>query len=451
MGAFSQSVSGATAVQQIGVTTAAGQYVRDVVSTQDNTRVYVGVVDVDCWGNQGDMSRSSIPLTLRMVDQIPLTIAPWRLAVDPDNKRLFAAGGASMVQVVDIDPESPSFHQPVYNITLPHERVVNDGLAVSADGRRLFVSTYTDLRGSGNIVVVNIDTHDRNASFGTIIADVPLEVPNRTFHPSEIIMSNDPKRLLVTSRVINAISEPYVFPVTITNDDSSALRNGVRPDQDGRRVERHRPAGLNHGCHTPQRGAAIERSDHARSVVRIRDRFCSLDAPELLRVQRGAKVGVIRDPFGLHGTPEFLGATTPIERGYADEVRVSADGSRLFVNYGGIREVLVMSTEQLIAAAESLTPEQRLQIPLDDPSLPYDIHIAPLVAGTDVSGFALQRGGGWAPPLPVITGDHALFTRDYTSTVAADTSIPASEYSTTIEVREQRRSCDEPDTHGGDD
>ncbi len=434
VGAFSQSVNGPTAVQQISVTTAAGQYVRDVVSTQDNTRVYVGVVDVHAGATGGQIAVVD-PLTFRTVDHIPLTIAPWRLAVDPDNKHLFAAGGASMVQVVDIDPESPSFHQIVRNIILPHERVVNDGLAVTVDGRRLFVSTYTDLRGSGNIVVVNLDRHDSHMSWGQIIADVPLEVPNRTFHPSEIVVSNDPASMLVTSRVIDAISEPYVFPVTIANDDSSHFELEI---------------GLIKtvvASTTPTGGAlntdVIRRSvEQPSSVAIMPDRsyafvtdFAVWMSPELLRVQRGAKVGVIRDPFGLRGTPAFLGATTPIERGYADEVRVSADGSRLFVNYGGIHEVLVMSTEQLIAAAEALTPEQRLQVPLDDPSLPYHIHIAPLVSGTDVSGFALQRGGGWTAPLPVFTGDHALFTRDYTSTVAADTTIPASEYSTTIEVR----------------
>ncbi len=97
----------------------------------------------------------------------------------------------------------------------------------------------------------------------------------------------------------------------------------------------------------------------------------------------GDKVGLVRNPFGLNGTPTYLGATTPIEDGLVTSVAVSSDGKRLFASYWGAGEVLVMDTAELIAAGESLaaTPSQAERQPLDQVN--PNVHITPLTgAGT---------------------------------------------------------------------
>ena len=69
-------------------------------------------------------------------------------------------------------------------------------MAISPDGSRLFVSTYTRQRFDGNIVVINIDPHAPASDLWQVIGDVHLELRESTWHPGEI-QPVDATRLLV--------------------------------------------------------------------------------------------------------------------------------------------------------------------------------------------------------------------------------------------------------------
>jgi len=55
----------------------------------------------------------------------------------------------------------------------------------------------------------------------------------------------------------------------------------------------------------------------------------------------GAKVGVIRDPFGQ---PKYLGTTTPIDLGFGEELVLSPDDSKLYASYIGAQDILVFGS-----------------------------------------------------------------------------------------------------------
>ncbi|MBN2293355.1 MAG: hypothetical protein JXM70_13080 [Pirellulales bacterium] len=108
--------------------------------------------------------------------------------------------------------------------------------------------------------------------------------------------------------------------------------------------------------------------------------------------ERGDKVGVVRDPFGINGDPTYLGSTTPIDSAFVTSVTLSGDGSRLFAAYSGMGEVLVMDTSQLTATAEAqiLDPYLAERTPIDIAN--PGVHITPLTVGGRLQGLSTQVG-----------------------------------------------------------
>ena len=127
----------------------------------------------------------------------------------------------------------------------------------------------------------------------------------------------------------------------------------------------------------------------------------------------GANVGVVRDPFGLADGPLLMAATTPIQGGDANSLALSPDGSRLFVSYSGIGEVLVMDTAEMRRAVETEPSLTFIHTPLDQ--VPgYDVHITPITIAGWAGGFSFQRPN--EPPQTSLDDDAVLFTKDYTPT-----------------------------------
>ncbi|MDZ4253021.1 MAG: Ig-like domain-containing protein, partial [Sulfuritalea sp.] len=85
----------------------------------------------------------------------------------------------------------------------------------------------------------------------------------------------------------------------------------------------------------------------------------------------GAKIGVIKDPFG---TPQFLGATMPIEDGWFDDISITPDGKNLLVGLtkvGGTSGLMIYDIEALIrhAEADSLAGTSG-RLPIDGEGIP---------------------------------------------------------------------------------
>jgi hypothetical protein len=131
------------------------------------------------------------------------------MAIDPRDRFIYAAGG-NLLFVVDIRPGSPDYHK-LRTITLAGPVHDLRGLAVSADGRRLYVAApettlygdngwyrtnFADRKG-GRILVVNVDLADRPAA-GAPNARKYLEEIKAIdvgYEPYDIVATGDPHKL----------------------------------------------------------------------------------------------------------------------------------------------------------------------------------------------------------------------------------------------------------------
>jgi hypothetical protein len=328
-------------------------------------------------------------LTLEMAAEIRYARgrAPWILALDPGNRFLFAAGADNKVQVVDIRPESNTFHEVILDLALPRRHMANDGLTVSRDGRHLYVSTYEDVRLEGNIVVFDISSPDPRD--WQMVADKPLGTDRvASAHPFEITTTDDPHKLLVTPRLNNQHSSigHSLFTLEVTEEGSrfgmelDDILTVISVERDGPEPWYHTQSLLN-----PYDVEVVEWEGETYALVSdINGSFFGA------QYSFGSKVGVIWDPFAEHGGPELIGSTTAIERGYAAELALSPDRSRLLVSYNGIGEVLVMDVDNMIRVAKNLSPEERAT-PIDQ--VPDNaIHITPLTLATGSRNATGSRG-----------------------------------------------------------
>ncbi len=407
----------------------------NTVTSVDSTRVYAAVQrgsTSDPWGGVAVIDAT----TLKQVDEDPGTLGnnfiklpgaadALAVAMSPRGDFLYVAEWGGAVHVLDVQPDSPNFHQVVQTIQVVTDRNFSGALAVSSDGRRLYVGIAERIGGDGQLAVVNIDPTDKPADAA---ADLSSASDNprywhrvlgtfRTIHtPIQIVATTHPDKLAVTC----AFSPHRIYALTVTDD---------RPDPSHFRVQL-----------SQVRTNLLFPNSAGRADYNIDDAWSVAVMPDLSyafvsdlnwtvqahgRINPGANVGIIRDPFSLGEGPLLMAATTPIEYGEANALALSPDGSRLFVSYSGIGEVLVMDTAEMIRAVETEPHVTFIHTPLDQ--VPgYDVHITPITVAGWAGGFSFQQPN--EPPQTTLDDGAVLLTKDYSRTSAS----PENSYTITI-------------------
>ncbi len=334
------------------------------------------------------------------VDVVSIPGNPFirELAMDPDGHFLFVAGVASAVWVVDIRAESETFHQVIRTISLPRQRSALSGLAVTADGKHLLVGNGSD---EGYLTTFKLDPmneptvdNPNPAGWGDQESDTALQRV-----PLSIEASPDPDnpeyatityryRVMVFSPYGQSQVEPYLQRfTTVKLTDSGPQLNDVVTKVKGGNLQ---------SFGTPYYSGYYTNAMTPRDIALAPDlSYAYIGDWELFLVSgyggnHGDKVGLVRDPFGLNGAPTYLGATTPIEFGFVTSVATDPAGDYLYAAYGGVGEMLVMRTAELIAAGESLSnePMRAEREPLDQVN--PAIHVTPLAIGGLIQGISID-------------------------------------------------------------
>lgn len=332
----------------------------ELAATNNATRAYVllqesgrvGLVDLMTW-RQVD-THSETP----EIDPInlPAGASPQSIALDPgDNYAYIADGKIGALYILDINPNSATYHQIIQTISLPSASWGLRQLSMSSDGRKLFVAApdyswpFSDTKGQ--IHVVNIDPRDRPTN---------PENNSRLWH--EKIGS------------ISTYSE--VDGVFAKNNGGIAFTNSRRDSAGFGVVEILNDDPLNFAVGTPRYvslglGSFSDYFDinWAVSVDILRDGSYAFVASKnnssqtgvesIDGLRAGSNIGIIKDPFGPDA--KLVAATRPIPGGKTADLVLSSDEKYLYASYPGLElsdstdkgGIFVFDVEEMIATVEN--------------------------------------------------------------------------------------------------
>ncbi|WP_460202278.1 DNA/RNA non-specific endonuclease [Scytonema sp. NUACC21] len=315
---------------------------RDIAVTSDGTRAYVTLE------NSGRVALVD-PMVLQQIDTNaktevldPISLgtdaSPRSIAIDARNDFAYIAdSNMGVIYVLDLNPNSAQYHKVVEKIQVAPAPYGLREMAISSDGRRLFVTAPSSISANtipqqkSQIFVINIDPKDRptnpaqnknnwHKQIGTVEADRRVEGISVTNDPNKLVFTNrqnDQKGYGVLEITQNepgkfAASTRYAELQLGPIDDYFDVNNGISVI-----VTRDGEYGFvvgNNGGPFMQNGGFREDVDG---------------------VQAGSNIGIIRDPLGRN--PQLVAATRPIPLGFATDLLLSPDDKYLYVaNPNGI-------------------------------------------------------------------------------------------------------------------
>jgi YD repeat-containing protein len=317
-------------------------------------------------------------------------------------------GGGQPLLAMNIDPGSPDYHRviSIQGTGIESTQFGVSDISIGPDGKTMVVSVprqnpsfqITKPVSTGDVLIFNLDSLNR--STGQINAPIRAAVPADGLSgkaPQIITATSDPDRYLVAN--INDYGRGLSTLVIRRDEDgkpTSAAMNAIRMFQPGDKLLLDRL-----DVQRAQSAVLITGPDGIEYAVVADDNYNFLDpywnamfeAPTFVqtsplgppaavggaasakKVNVGGKLGVVKDPFGINGTPEYLGATVPLDGYGIVNLALSIDGKslvgQLYGGYGTIDQFTqnphlsqVWDVEALIAAAVAQPASDRLSKPI---------------------------------------------------------------------------------------
>ena len=323
--------------------------------------------------------------------ELPPGASPFWVVSDPNDHYLYvseenATNHISQIYVIDIRPQSPTYHQLVQTIAIDNDEISGlRGLAISSDGERLYAAApdrklYGGGDGEGQIIVINIDPSDQPSKPNNNPRhwrEVIAEIPSLGVEPYGITAGVNPNQITFTNRLTdgrgtgsNNIGGFGV--INITKNDPLRFRYDVQPFSLN--------LGTNNDYFDVNNGVGIailpaktldnQPYDYAFVTgmnLALSDADANLDTPERNQLDplrpAGGNIGLIRDPFG---DAELIAATRPIPLGFPDNLVLSPDGSRLFAGYRGSDSVFVFDVQAMMDTLTTYSSTDFTRRPIDD-------------------------------------------------------------------------------------
>ncbi len=311
---------------------------RDIAVTSDGSRAYATLENTGKLALIDTMVLQQIdinPQTEDVIDPIDLgtDASPSSIVIDSRDRYAYISDSRiGVIYVVDVDATSGKYHQVVEKIQVePAPKGLRE-MAISSDGRRLFVAAPStrstrglDIDEKSQIIVINIDPKDRplnesrnEKKWHKQIAQV--EAGRRVEGMST---TPDPKKIVFTNRqdddngygILEIIEdEPDNF---VADTRYASLRLGPKDDY----------FDLNNGV-----SVTVTRDGQYGFVVGNNSGpFLALGSKteDVDGVQAGSNVGIIEDPLGEN--PQLIGATRPLPVAFSSDLVLSPDDKYLYV------------------------------------------------------------------------------------------------------------------------
>ncbi|MHC1770059.1 MAG: putative Ig domain-containing protein [Verrucomicrobiia bacterium] len=351
---------------------------RAVAVTPDLTRAYVtliGAHGVALLDAQALQVVDADPFTPETIDYIVLPdyATPLYADIDPEGKYLYVTdNNLPYVYIINVQPGSASFNQLVETMVAPSSDVQQGfrGLAVNADGKRLYVAApkglmFSSDRTLGQILVFNVDEDDKpdigvpNAKhYRDVLGTIPAG-----YEPWGVSATSDPLKIVVANRAWDASGVQFIAADkeqkswTVVSMPLQLLADPSQP------ALSHRDYfDVNNAIHVvvlPDLSYAFVAA-YNRAIQGIPDHDPNMDP----RYPAGGNVGIIADPFGP--APKLVAATRPTPDAFLDNLALSSDSQMLFAGYRGSRAVFVFDVEEIIKTINQTSPEQLLAKPVND-------------------------------------------------------------------------------------
>ncbi len=375
----------------------------DTATTLDNGRVYVlledGVAVLDAVALQqidtiagGNVNRIALP-----AGAVPYRIELFEFSAGRGYAYISDRIHGS-IYVVDIDPESATYHQLMSTIPVPNAPLGLRGLAIDRQTSNMFVAIpgktlfQSGDVGTGKIAVYSLF----NPTFPRlekIIQDVGVS-------PSDIQITTTPNKVLVTDQVQDAsglmVVELSLDYRIVTVEEVDLTKLGLDPGARGRQTfslsnatgvtfipenayqkqigphpsyalitayNRHIPDDPKHD----QNGEPLF-IRNALGGILVDPSFLNREATTRspgFAIAAGGNVGLIRDPLGTYGLPTVVGATRTTPKAFPDNLTVA--GLNVYSAYRGNRAVVIHNAAEMIRTVErgTITKGDQTNVPID--------------------------------------------------------------------------------------
>ncbi|MBY0457043.1 MAG: putative Ig domain-containing protein, partial [Gemmataceae bacterium] len=341
-----------------------------VAATKDNTRAYVtlrygavpGVAVLDAAALHQLDADPETPQT----DIIPLDGHPYDIALDEVHDYAFVSDWlAGSIWVIDINPYSEHYNQPIAAWSFPQAERGFSELAVSADGTQLVVAVNGPpgygSQPDGKLLVIDIDPTNRlpggGGTWGSVIqtintgkapygvqaaqtlADGTQVIGITNFKEAGRNSTVEPRSYGYISR--SPGSKTWNAPVFLNSEDPrNELKLGFSNDSFDVTSARSL-AFTADGEYAFVLGWAVPNVSYSvggfpfYEVTVNGDLSTDHGERHNSPYPAGSSIGIIKDPFGRHGAPDLIAGLRPIPLGFPQDIAVGRNGDReyLYASY----------------------------------------------------------------------------------------------------------------------
>lgn len=283
---------------------------------------------------------------------LPAGAKPFSIVIGRLDKYAYVAdrypvNGIGQIYVIDIDPRSTNYNKHVQTIQVGTNLIELSQMALSRDGKSLFITAPKATDRKGHIIAVNVDITtegDVGSHWNEQVGDLVTNLGVTGISAAPIVDSTHPERVQMV--ITNRQDDNYGFGViTVENGNFATASINYPPLLLG---------AFNDYFDVNEAVAVTITSDGKYAFVagknsrNLGQLIPSVDADS----RAGSNIGIIKDP--LASNAKLVAATLPIPDGWVNGLALSGDGKVLTAVYQGLGSgsIFAFDVEEMIETIE---------------------------------------------------------------------------------------------------